>query len=265
MKLFESVEELKDSGYIFRITDNGGKTFDRFTIIFCDGDYFGSSCNPCHPQGFGQSGEDIDLQGLENRIEGGEERDLRWIDLPEAVRDCVLGMLNQAFADYLETNGEGLPARREDVEFGRLNNWSQYGLYKTPEGFKVAIEGEDPESDFGPFATFKEVVIASLPQDYDLSGPEYHTPVDLWSEEGGPAPLWDCEAEPPHPYEVLLFPINDGDSTNPFRVELGEVRDEEHAREVIAEWRAANPELSPLYRATFGGKADRTFHTLEGV
>ena len=37
--------------YIF---DNGGKTFDRYTIIAADGEVYGSSCNPFHPQGFGQ-------------------------------------------------------------------------------------------------------------------------------------------------------------------------------------------------------------------
>ena len=35
------------------ILDNGGKTFDRYTIINKDGDMFGASVNPFHPQGFG--------------------------------------------------------------------------------------------------------------------------------------------------------------------------------------------------------------------
>ena len=41
------------------IYDNGGKTFDRFTVYYTakQGNYWqgrGMSENPCHPQGFGQ-------------------------------------------------------------------------------------------------------------------------------------------------------------------------------------------------------------------
>ena len=35
-RLFINLKELADSGYIFRITDNGGATLDRITVIFCD-------------------------------------------------------------------------------------------------------------------------------------------------------------------------------------------------------------------------------------
>lgn len=37
------------------ILDNGGETFDRYTIINeIDGEMIGASFNPFHPQGFGQ-------------------------------------------------------------------------------------------------------------------------------------------------------------------------------------------------------------------
>ena len=37
------------------VLDNGGETFDRFTIINKNtGDMIGASSNPFHPQGFGQ-------------------------------------------------------------------------------------------------------------------------------------------------------------------------------------------------------------------
>lgn len=46
---------------VLRIYDNGGKTFDRYTVVFMkqkerDGSYaaLGMSENPFHPQGFGQ-------------------------------------------------------------------------------------------------------------------------------------------------------------------------------------------------------------------
>lgn len=37
--------------YIF---DNEGKTFDRYTIVTGEGEVYGSSFDPFHPQGFGQ-------------------------------------------------------------------------------------------------------------------------------------------------------------------------------------------------------------------
>ncbi len=37
------------------VFDNGGETFDRFTILDkVSGDMIGASCEPFHPQGFGQ-------------------------------------------------------------------------------------------------------------------------------------------------------------------------------------------------------------------
>ena len=36
------------------ILDNKGETFDRYTIILPNGDCYGASENPFHPQGFGQ-------------------------------------------------------------------------------------------------------------------------------------------------------------------------------------------------------------------
>jgi hypothetical protein len=271
MHLFDSIEDLRDSGYIFRITDNGGQTFDRFTIIYTDGTYLGSSCNPCHPQGFGQHGEDIDVGLVADRVEAGEERDLRWIDLPEAVRECVFNGINMGFSDYVES---APAAANRDEARDWEGQWEGYGedraktpIYRDGDAFRIrdderAIEdGGDP----GPFATFADAVRYMLPQDYDLSGPEYHTQVDLWDTAGGPAPLWDAEEEPPLPYEVLLFADDREAAPEPWRIELGRVRDEADAREKVAEWKAANPELVPHYRATFGGVVDRTFHTLKNA
>ena len=40
--------------------DNGGKSFDRYTVIYnSTGDYIAMSEHPTHPQGFGQHGEGI--------------------------------------------------------------------------------------------------------------------------------------------------------------------------------------------------------------
>lgn len=36
------------------VFDNGGETFDRYTIVTSETNVFGASENPFHPQGFGQ-------------------------------------------------------------------------------------------------------------------------------------------------------------------------------------------------------------------
>jgi hypothetical protein len=39
----------------FTVFDNKGKSIDRYTIInLSTGDIYGASCDPFHPQGFGQ-------------------------------------------------------------------------------------------------------------------------------------------------------------------------------------------------------------------
>lgn len=194
-KLFESLDDLKP--FIFRITDNGGATADRFTIITCDGDYFGSSELPNHPQGFFQSGEGIDLQGVEERIEAGRERDLRWIDLPEAVQRAVMSSLNQGFEYWLEHPNAA--ASRDEARDWQ-GQWedpfdNRTPIYRDGDSFRIR-DDERETGDPGPFESFVEAARYILPEEHDLSGPEYFSTVDLWDTGGGPAPLWDGEGAP---------------------------------------------------------------------
>lgn len=92
-----------------RFYDNGGATFDRYTVAFLqpmmgkDGSnlgcyqYVGMSANPFHPQGFGQHGDirhrPVDAQdgppprpGRKNHL----GRRIRFADLPEDCRKLVL-------------------------------------------------------------------------------------------------------------------------------------------------------------------------------
>jgi hypothetical protein len=205
--LFRNLADLQP--FIFRILDNGGATADRFTIIYCDGDYFAASCNPSHPQGVGMNGEGIDLQGVEERVEAGTERDLRWIDLPEAVRDCIRGNLNYGFKDWLE-KAPAMPTREEARDWQGL--WSDKDrdgndvgpIYRDGDKFRIRDDDRDDhcETDLPlAFDTFTDAVRYMLPQNYDLAGPEHFPTVDLWDEAGGPAPLWDCEEDPPKPID----------------------------------------------------------------
>ena len=78
-----------------RIYDNGGKTFDRYTVIYMDfpermtGVYeaVGMSTNPFHPQGFGQHCTAMPGKHLGKRIQFKDLPDdckrLVWYDLEE--------------------------------------------------------------------------------------------------------------------------------------------------------------------------------------
>lgn len=195
--LFPDVATLQASGYIFRITDNGGASYDRFTIVMCDGDYFGSCETPGHPQGFFQSGEGLDVQRLSECVESGEERDLRWIDLPAAVQRAVIGRLNLDFEWAIEQADSALHRGAVD----RMFDGSQIGggIYRIPGGYAIADENSyqpggtyDGGEDAGPFASYRDALFYTLPDEYQLSGPEYHGTVDLWGTDGGPAELWIC-------------------------------------------------------------------------
>ncbi len=78
--------------YVLDVLDNGGRTCDRYTVIF-GGDlmvcgrlqYLGLSENPSHPQGFSQWGELGVLEASGYRRANARHR-IRWQDLPEPVR-----------------------------------------------------------------------------------------------------------------------------------------------------------------------------------
>ena len=98
-RLFISLKELADSGYIFRITDNGGATLDRITVIFCDGDHLSLSETGA---GVSMWGEGIDVAGWNDRVEAGTEVDLAIGDLRPELQDHILRRVNEAWQDYLD-------------------------------------------------------------------------------------------------------------------------------------------------------------------
>lgn len=94
-----SMSILRRYGTVLRCFDNGGKTFDRYTIIpprwakeerERDGSWnsIGASERPFHPQGFGQHGAATPGHHLGKRI--------TWDELPEAVQRFA----RQSFPDY---------------------------------------------------------------------------------------------------------------------------------------------------------------------
>lgn len=260
IELFESEKDLIESGFIFRITDNGGETYDRFTVTTCDGDAIlcttGSIC--AHV-------ERVDVQRDADDVEAGTARDLRWIDLDAGLRKRLLDDINSGFADWLEA----APAAAERAEARDWQGlWDSYGDNRTPiyrEGDSFYIR--DDERDFidedkvaaGPFATFRDAVRYMLPQDYDLSGPEYHSTVDLSDEEGGPAPLWDREEDPPKPYRAMVCKKDDS-APGPFYVDLEYAESPEAARELADAWLADNPDKAALYEPAYSHKVESVIH-----
>lgn len=195
MNLFDTLDELKP--FVFRITDNGGRSADRWTVVTCDGDYYAMSSNPFSPLGVGMTGEDLDPCGMDSRVEDGEERDVRWIDLPSDCQRCVVDGLNSGFSDWLSTFVP--PASRDDaVENGtahRLAGRIGEGVYGSDGEYHVRREGDNPEDDLGPYPDVRRAVLATLPEAHDLSGPEYHPPIDMWDVTGGPAAPWNPDED----------------------------------------------------------------------
>ena len=80
--------------YILACYDNGGKTADRYTVMFGGSlwkpdmgrnvHYLSMSDAPTHPQGFSQWGE----MPAANRTCCGKH--IRWLDLPEHIRKHVV-------------------------------------------------------------------------------------------------------------------------------------------------------------------------------
>jgi hypothetical protein len=80
-----------------RVYDNGGKTFDRYTVAYLETafisratgkkeyEFVGMSAYPFHPQGFGQHGECGIGRHLGKRI--------KFADLPEQCQRLVLSDL----------------------------------------------------------------------------------------------------------------------------------------------------------------------------
>lgn len=181
MNLFDDVEALAASGYLFRITDNGGATADRYTVVFCDGDYLGMSGDPSNPQGVSLWGEGIDVASLAERVENGEEIDLTFGDLPDHIRSHVLYRINQGFADFVQSE-EAADSRGAAQEFEGLLDQVGVCIYRAPAGFMVRDAEHD---DHGPFKLYRDAVLSTLPDEHTLSGPEYQSPLEVGSLEPG--------------------------------------------------------------------------------
>ena len=180
-RLFISLKELADSGYIFRITDNGGATLDRITVIFCDGDHLSLSETGA---GVSMWGEGIDVAGWNDRVEAGTEVDLAIGDLRPELQDHILRRVNEAWQDYLDAlndpHGTAVAQTRDNAEVNEgTHDSGGKGIYAAGSAFCVHLDGDYASDDRGPYLTTRQALAATLPDDYSLSGPEYHSPLDV--------------------------------------------------------------------------------------
>lgn len=189
--VFQTPSDLSD--YLFRIVDNGGSSVDRYTVVFSDGTYLALSGSPTHPQGFSQSGEDLDPAVIQKWVETGDSVDLALGDLPPNLVQHILDRNNEGLRDFLEAVEAKEPyAVAATRELAKENDGTHtclgIGIYSTDENYYVRLEG-DPGDDRGPYLTAREAVLATLPDEYSLAGPEYQSSVEVMRLEPSPEVL----------------------------------------------------------------------------
>jgi hypothetical protein len=182
--LFETLEQLARSEYLFRITDNGGETCDRYTVVFSDGDFLTLSGSPSHPQGVSLWGEQIDLHGLQEAVEDGAQVDLALGDLPPNVAAHVLSRLNEAWRDFLSDVEAQVPmavakSREHASVYEGVHTSGGKGIYRVGGCFAIRGDSDDAGDDYGPFDTVAEAVRMSLPSADALAGDDYQSSVNL--------------------------------------------------------------------------------------
>jgi hypothetical protein len=186
-KLFDTIQDLAKSGFVFRIQDSGPDTLDRITVMFCDGDYLALSHNGL---GFSQWGEGLDPQVMAEHAEAGNAVDLALGDLQPELQNHILYRVNEAWEDTLSAANRLDPKivapNRESAEIndGTIQS-SGKGIYIEDGEFFVRLDGPEGD-DRGCYDTARKALLNTLPDNYSVSGPEYHPLHDVASLEPTP-------------------------------------------------------------------------------
>jgi len=94
------------------IWDNGGKTLDRYTVVFPDQSYVGISEDPYHPCGFFQHGDGLKYFVKQPKTFQGDKR-ISFEDLPIACQLAIIQELQdikQGEIDFLRRKKDQLLA-----------------------------------------------------------------------------------------------------------------------------------------------------------
>lgn len=178
--VFAKPEDLSD--YLFRIVDNGGSSADRYTVVFSDGSCLSMSGNPTHPQGVSLCDEWIDPQIVAEWVEKGEAVDLALGDLPEHLVQHIMFRNNEGLEDFLasvEAMDSSVVAKNRESAEANEGLYDSLGKAIYTEDGKFFVRMEGGPDDRGPFETAREVVLATMPDQYSLAGEEYHSTVDV--------------------------------------------------------------------------------------
>lgn len=183
MNLFPDWQTLARSGYLFRVVDSGPDTVDRVTVLFSDGDALG--CDRTGGRAFSQWVGHVDPATLESWVEAGEAVDLSSDNLSDEEKAHILRRVNEAWRDCLEliaaeakgeASGSVKPSRDSAFPNEGTHLCGGEGLYLDGDGrFWVRLDGA-PEDDRGPFTCPGEALRNTLPDEWGLAGPEYHSP-----------------------------------------------------------------------------------------
>jgi hypothetical protein len=83
----------RGGGMKIKVYDNGGKTFDRYTVVIerktkgaLDKDMYGMSFNPNSPQGFNQYEGPVGSGWTARQLAKQLGKRLKWSDVPEEVK-----------------------------------------------------------------------------------------------------------------------------------------------------------------------------------
>lgn len=180
-KLFEAPADLGQ--YLFRITDNGGRTRDRYTIVFSDGNVLSLSHIPEEDDelnAFDIFSDGIDPRVQNDWVEEGRCVDLALGDLPDRLAEYILSECNDVFRYFVDriTSGKGVACSREEasVHEGLVNSFGQ-GLYRTNGAFRIRLDGIGPADDCGPYRNLIEALRATLPDHHSFAEPEHHSSI----------------------------------------------------------------------------------------
>jgi hypothetical protein len=179
--LFETHSDL--GNFLYRVTDNGGSTIDRYTVAFADGSFLAISCEPSLQNGDAEWFYDLDPEAMSEAVSNGIEIDIAFCDLPQSIQDDVIRHLNAVFFDQLaeivnRDETAVAPDRASAISNTPLECRAGAGIYFTNDAFFVKIDSAIG-NDLGPFASAREVLLASLPDRRLFRSPELQSTVEI--------------------------------------------------------------------------------------
>jgi hypothetical protein len=94
MDMREVISDDDIRSMIDAVTDNGGKTADRYAVFFGGGDVLGMSGAPTHPQGFSQWSEGH----YDSEVK--DDKQINFDELPEGIQAHVFTRMREGYRDF---------------------------------------------------------------------------------------------------------------------------------------------------------------------